>query len=320
MGTPTSIEVRRFGLAKETTRGTAVTPAAVWMAVDKDSEIDFTTKLIEDPALRGVNARFPAIAGPQMAQGHIKAPVRAQNIGEFLRMAIGAPSSAQQGVTTAYKHTFTPASTIQLPSYTFHLDRGLSVKKYNLGVVSKLKFSGAAEGLVLMDAEVMAQNEASGDIGTPTYAEAGQLEFFHTTVKFAGSAPSTPIVKSWSVELDPGVIPFRPLNQTQYPADFLARGPYKVSGDMVLYFEDETERAKFIAATNTTLEFVIDGANIASSYDYMLDILCSQVRYKAFPFGDEDGLLGAKVKWEAYYDTSTSAIAVVYIINTKTTY
>lgn len=434
------IEVRQLALAKESVRGTAVAAPTSFISLTKDSEIAFTTALSEDPALRGVNARFPSFPGIQEAAGTLKTPVRAQNMGEFLHMLFGTATSdveqasfvvttgsndtidfnigagnlvatiaagtyvagtnqttnpslckavydaivAAEGVGTytvsfntttgfftitrsagtfqmkfltgpntaktaagllgfatvdqtgaitytssvvqnpPFKHLFTQGQVTQLPSYTFYANRGTNVtkKQYNLGSMNKLKFSGSHDGPVEIEASIMAQQEATyGGAWSPTYSESGVLMFSDTTVKFAGSAPSVPDVKAWSVEYDPGLKPYRPLSQTQYPQDFLAAGPFMAQGDMTLYFMDEVERAKFLAVTQTSLEFIAAGAVVAGgTVKYTVDLLFPSVEYEAFPFGDEDGFLGAKIKWRARYSTGSTTVATAFVINKKVSY
>ena len=438
----TPIEVRQIGLCKESVRGTVPTAPASFLSLTKDSEIDFATKLIEDPALRGVNARFPSFPGLQDAKGPLKTPARAQNIGEFIQMLIGNPVSTEQtyitivtgtndaldvldnatviegvlaagaypmgsssavvgsfckaiktaldavatggatytvtfsagvltvtrsaatfkflfgtgtnkakapyapmGFTAAdttaaisqvstiplyapFKHVFTSGQVTQLPSYSFFIDRGAfnggakDIKSYNLGSMSKLKFSGSYDGPVEMEASVLAQQEATyAGAWSPVYNESPVLMFNNSVVKLAGSAPSVPNVKSWSVELDPGMKEYRPLSQTQYAQDFLAAGPFNAQGDMVVYFMDEVERAKFLAATQTALEIAITGSLVGSSaQNYTLDVLLPSVEYEAFPFKDQDGFLGASVKWRARYSAASSFVAQAYIINSKSSY
>ena len=442
VATPT--EVRQIALCKEGSRGTAeVTPNA-YLSLTKDSDMDFTTKLIENMQIYGLNARLPSFPGQQGAKGSFKTPVRAQNVGEFINMCFGpAASSTVQnyvtvvlntndfidftvgagsqvhaqiapgvyplgatsadvgsylkavktamelaaggstytntlssgnmvitqnastfvingatgtnkaktaltnmgfalvdttgaiaqtgtlgGVIAPYKHTFTTGQYTQLPSYTFYIDRGAfnagvkDIKQYNLGCLEKLKFSGANDQPVEMDATLVAQKEAAfPGVWTPAYSESSVLMFNNSTVKVAGAASSVPNVKNWSVEFDPSVKEYSPLSQTQYPLDFLAAGPFLASGDMTVYFMDEVERAKFLAVTQTSLEFLIAGGAVGnSSSNYTLDVLLPSVEYEAFPFKDEDGFLGASVKWRARYSATSAFVAQAYIINSKTSY
>ena len=437
------IEVRQIGFAKEGTRATAESVPTSFISLTKDSEIEFATKLIEDPALRGVNARFPSFAGPQDAKGALKTPARAQNIGEFLQMILGSPVSTEQAsfvVTTGvndtmdfdigagalsftlaagtylagqtqadagslcallyagfhgadavstytvsysrstglftitsnaatfdlkfltgshtaktvapligfavadktgaqtytgtvvqtppFKHVFTSGQVTQLPSYTFFIDRGAfnagakDIKQYNLGSLSKLKFNSSFDTPVELEGTVMAQKEAAyGGAWTPVFHESPVLMFNNSTVKLAGSASAVPNVKSWSCELDPKLVEYRPLSQQQYAYDFLAAGPYDAQGDMVVYFMDEVERAKFLAATQSSLEILIEGSVVAGgTVKYTLDLLLPSIEYEAFPFKDQDGFLGAAVKWRARYSTGSAFVAQCYFINSKVSY
>ena len=87
---------------------------------------------------------------------------------------------------------------------------------------------------------------------------------------------------------------------------------------MKVYFMDETERAKFIAATATSLEFLIEGALVGAAIKGTLDLSFPVVQYEAFPFGDENGFLGASVKWKALGSIATGAyvpVVTAYVIS-----
>ena len=304
----TPVELRQFGIALETTRGTVAAAPTRFLSALKDSNLDFATKLLKDPALRGYNAAFPSFAGAQEAKGPFKSPARASSLNELLKMALGAPTTTEPQVG-AWQHVYTQGqpNPPQLPSYTFFINRqfadasGNKVKAYNLGSLTKLKFSGKDDSPVEVEASLMAQQEATyAGAWTPVYAESPALMFSQTVVKVAGAAAAVPNVKEWSVEIDPGVKPFRPLSSAQYPSDFLAAGPYMVKGDMTIYFMTEAERNKFITDTMTSLEFITTGGAVGATVaNYTLDLLMPNVEYDAYPFGDEDGFLGAKVKWNA---------------------
>jgi len=437
VATPT--EVRQLALCLESVRGTVPAAPSRFLSLTKDSNLDYTTKLLADPALRGYNAQFASFAGAQGAKGNIKTPVRASSIGEFLKMLFGAPTAGVEqssftvtlnvndtldmtedggsefhitltpgtyiagqtdadagslcallktlieagngastytvaysrttnkftltkntgvfvikfatGVNTAknaaallgftvadtasaiaatsdsvtaappFKHSFTQGQTTKLPSYSFYINRGLSTKQYNLGQVEKIKFSCKDDAPVEMDATVLAQKEAAyGGAWSPAYRESPVLMFSGNTVKVVDNAPAVPNIVEWSLDLEPGVVPYRPFAQTQYPNDFLARGPFMASGDMTVYFMDEVERAKFIADTLTSLEFICAGTPVVAgvAVNYTLELSFPNVEYSAFPFQDVNGFLGAKVKWAAKGATSAGAfvpLATAYLIN-----
>jgi hypothetical protein len=227
--------------------------------------------------------------------------------------------------TPPFKYTFAQGQIAQLPSYSFFINRGFTdisgntIKGYNLGQVAKLKFSGKDDAPVEMEASLMAQLEATSAISwSPNYFESPVLMFSGTTVKVAGAASAVPNVPEWSIEMDPGLKAYRPLSQQQYPYDFLAPGPFKASGDMVVYFMTEVERNKFINDTLTSLEFLCQGALTGGgTVKDTLDIVLPNVEYDAYPLADEGGYLGAKVKYKAVgaFSGSYTPLATIYVIS-----
>jgi hypothetical protein len=444
MTVATPIEKRQVGLALESVRGTVPTAPTKFLSLTKDSNLDFATKLLADPAIRGYGSQFASFAGAQEAKGPLKAPVRASDIPYLLKMLLGAPTSsveqASYVVTTgvndkidfnigasqlhatvaagtyvagqtqadnpslckaiydaivaaeavgtytvsysrttglftitrsagtfqivwntgtnkatsiasligfstaadstgaltyssstaawaAWKHIFTQSLITQLPSYSFFINRGMNdlsgnpTKSYNLGTLAKLKLSGKDDAPVSYEASLMAQQEATyAGAWSPSYVETPVLMFSGTTVKVAGSAPAVPNIKDWSLDMEPGIKAYRPLSQTQYPNDFLATGPFKLSGDLGVYFMDEAERAKFVSDTITSLEFLCQGAVINNgTIKNTLDLSLPAVEYHAFPFGDEDGFLGAKGKFSGVGSIAAGAyvpLVTAYVITT----
>ena len=95
MSVATITEIRQLALASEgSSRGTLAAAAARYLSATKDSNIDFTTKLLPDPALRGYNAAFASFAGAQEGKGPFKSPVRTSSICELMKMLMGAPTAS----------------------------------------------------------------------------------------------------------------------------------------------------------------------------------------------------------------------------------
>lgn len=313
-------ESRVMGLKKEAVRGTAEAAPDRWRAIMVDTELEYTLALIEDEARRGISARFPKAPGVKAGTGAIKFPVRASEIGEFVHMATGAPVSTLVSTALAYQHVFTvPQSSIQPPSYTLWLNRGVVSKRYSLGNISELTFSGDQEGLAQMEASVMFKSEDTDSTDTPSFAnESEEFTSYQASLKIDGVANVQ--VKSYSFKLENGLFPQRTLSLSQDIKDLLAVGPFKVSGSFDIYLEDMTQRDKFLAATQSSLELLIEGDIIEDAAKFTLKILCPKIKYTAFPFGDMDGLLGASVEFEAEYDLATSKLADFTVINKVVSY
>jgi len=163
------------------------------------------------------------------------------------------------------------------------------------------------------DAELLGLDESAGDIGVPVYTdEAIPLTFQHVTVKLGGVAMTN--IKEWSLSLDSGLFAKRNPGQ-QVAVDVLAPSRMKIEGSLTVYFEDETERAKFIANTTNYLQFLIQGDTLAGNTKEAVDLNLYSITYKAYPYGDLDGLLGAQATFEASMSPADGKMVQVDLTN-----
>ena len=217
-----------------------------------------------------------------------------------------------------HKHTYLLPAGVQPPTYTFFIDRSLGVKKYNGVAVKKLSLKGNADGFVQHDTELLGLDEAAGDIGSPVFTdEAIPLTFAHVDVKLGGVSMTN--IKEWSLSLDSGLFAKRNPG-SQVAVDVLAPARMKIEGSLTVYFEDETERAKFIANTTNYLQFLVQGDTLAGSTKEALDINLYKIAYKAFPYGDLDGLLGAQATFEAVFSATDGKMVQVDLTNKVASY
>ena len=315
-----SVEQRRFGLKKEGTRGTAESAPSAWWPIDKDTKFNYDLNHLKDDALRGIPDMYPSVAGPLNGTGKLKLPLDAQACGELFYSLLGDVSSAQQGGSAAYKHTFTrDLDSIERTAYTFFMDYGTSiVKKYNLGVVKAITLTGPVDQLVTMDADILFKSEADGSIGSPSFPTQRYMAFPHTTIKLGGVANTD--IRSWQLKIDGGSQPLRTLSQSQDIANILVKAPLNITGNFVIYFQTDAIRDAFLANTTTTFQALIEHDIIASTYKYTVDINLYKIQYKAVPFGEQEGLLAANVDFDAVYSTSDSKTIQVDVTNAATAY
>lgn len=314
-----SVFQKRFGLVKESVRGTAETTPTVWFQPLMDSEMLPKLNFTQNDELRGLSmGMLPPIPTYLEGLGTMKMYLRPSEIGEFLHMFIGDAGSAQQGGSAAYLHTFTPGVIIQPDSYTIFVDRNLSVKKYNFCQVKQIKISRSPDKPILFEAGIMFDQEAAGSIGSPSYAQSGALTFQHDTFQIAGSSNTK--VKNWDVVLDNGLVPLRTTGQQQGVSDFLAT-QHTAQISFEVYFESETEFAKFIAGTSTSIQITVtDTVAIASTYKYSLDLLFDDVTYTVYPRENSDKILSAKVTAQANYSIANSRQYRLQLQNASTAY
>ena len=318
---PYATEQKYLALGKESVRGTAVTPSR-YIPVGKDTELDYKLELVEDAQVRALLERFPAKAGRLVGVGRISnLEIAPDMAGELIYSLLNKVATTHSG-TLAYLHKFTKDSTVlQNQSYTIHIGRGLNTKMYNLGVVKSMAFKGTGDGKVTADADVLFQQEAA-ETFSPSPSWASQLTplmFYNTKLTFDVTDDTTTI-KDWNLTIDNQAFAKWVLNQKQYCTDILCSGKLQVSGGFTAYFEDETRRGDFLAGTSQKLVITCTGDLIETSNYNELIFTLPKVIYKAYPFGDVDGLLGAAVTFDAYYDLSSSETIDIQLQNTNTSY
>jgi len=314
------IESKYIALGKEGTRGTAVIPSR-YIAVARDSEFDYKLSLIEDDLVRGIFERYPPQAGIKDGTGRIsKMDVTSLNCGEIFYSLLGTLTTAHPG-TLAYKHTILKNnSSVQNQSFTFHIERSLVQKQYPLSVVKSVTITQSADGKTTMDADILFKSEdAEGFSLSPTWVDPKPFMFYQNTVTI-DSTPNVTAIKDWSLTIDNQSVPLRVLSGSQNIVDVLTIGKLLVSGAMTVYFTTEADRTKFLANTSATLKFSLVGALIEATYYNQLDIDLKEIHYTAYPFGEVDGLLGASVTFNAYYNVSGAKTLQIDLTNIITAY
>lgn len=313
-----SEESKALGIAKESVRGTAEAAPARFLAIAKGDPFDYVPEVIEDEQLRGSKIRIKPQQGRKNGTGRISLDAEPHSIGEILLGILGQVSSAQQGATTAYKHTFTKMATLQHPSYTTFIDWGIGVKEYNMTTFKSLTLTQADGGILKAAVDLMFKAEATAAAITPTWIVPAPFTFNMLDVKIA--TVSDVNVRDFSLVIDNGAYAQKNFNQSQDIADFLVKDKPKITGSFTVWFASEAERVKFLANTATTLELVWTGSQISGAYYNALDINLYQVHYKAFPFGFVDGILAATVNFEAYYSIDNSKEIQIDLTNEITSY
>ena len=315
---PYAIEQKWIGAGKESVRGTSVDPTR-FIPVGADSEMEYKLSLIEDEQVRGMLEKFPPQAGIKDGTGRIGGvDVTSTIIGELLNSLMGKVVTTDLSLG-AYKHVFTRETEVLLPSYTIALYRGLNAKKYPLGIVKSMAFTGAVDGKLIADCEVLFKTEEAYESpATPTWEDPKPFMFFQTDFKIAGSSDTN--VKDWTLTIDNGSVAQRTLNQSQDVKEILSFAKMLISGTFNIFLENETERTKFLDNTSTSLEIVLTGGLIGGENYHKLDIIIPQVHYSAYPFGNLDGLLGVAVSFNGYYKLADTKSLQIELTNNIVSY
>jgi hypothetical protein len=209
-------------------------------------------------------------------------------------------------------HTFSDSG-ITKQSYTFFLDRSIGVMGYNLGVVKKLGLKCSTDGMIEAEADVLFKGEATGSIGTPAFPTQKYLGFQSVTFEVAGSTNTN--VKEWDLNLDNGAKRHAVFSQSQEASEFVCAERFNVEGGFTIYFDSLTERNKFLANTAVALRILCEGEVISGAIKHTIDINIYEAHYKAFPYGEDSGLLAAKASFDGFYSVGDSKQIDVAVTN-----
>lgn len=253
-------------------------------------------------------------------------------IGWWLKLALGALSSAAQGGTAAYKHTYTPADAIA--SFTLWLLRGGNQQvKVPYGTVLSLELSQALDDVLRSTVRIAGQKDLiATDFGSSSYSTLDPFHNFMLEVSISGATTgqaaqvhNTVITIDNGIDLSDG----RVHGSRFYNA--VVTGKRTVSGSMDIWFDDDSEYEKFWGAAaavtpgNTTavvpLIFTWDtGIEADTGYNYALVVTVPDAVYEATTVNLSGNRIVQHIDWYAEYDTGISAEVKVELTNTKTGY
>jgi len=312
---PYPIENQVFGFKKESHRGIAEPAPDKFLAPGSEASFDYKSLLVPDSQLRGIKEPFPSSPGITEGSGTLPAlDVEPQTIGDLLYGCLGGVESQQPDAAnspTVYIHTFRPKNTAKFPSFTFFVDRGISVKKYPLTVFKKLNITGSVNGKAQISADVLFKTEEPSSNFTPTYNTPKPLMFYQTEFKLNNILNQD--VKSWFITIDNGSSAYRTLSQSREPKDIISSGKFSIEGGYEIYFETEDEREKFLNNLPQTINITLTGDVIEDAYKNKLEINIPKAKYTAYGFGTLEGLFGSAVKFNAEF-APASGFSIEFIL------
>lgn len=311
---------RYIGIGKETSYGTAVAATRYVEAVDT-FQPDPGVVILDPVAQR---ARKDKVLTKFRARGNIGAwEVKPEDIiGEALYGVLGAVSSAQQGGTSAYKHTFTPADTIK--SWTLRKGVELNELVYPGCLFNQLTFQTRHPEILKAILEVFGVGAAPSKVslGTPTFSALQPFVYHQCTITLAGSDKST-LVYDASVVINNNI----PINRGGHGNKYIPKirvGDRVVNGKLSTYFDETDQYDAFIAGTEFTLNLKWVGATIEGSYKYTLELDLAKCVYRSRGAPEIKSIkepLAVDAPFDALYKTdSYNAEMKAYLTNTITSY
>ena len=319
-----------MGLAKEVTRGTAVSTAAFWTPWN-DLTLDEKKEFATDEQSYGIiedSVNLTQIK--KWSQGSIQGNVQDQSSGLlFYSMFGGYAHALHSGETTVYDHTFTVGESAQHQSLTFFLHDPLSAADYSYanGVVEKLEINMALKKFIDFNATVKALSGASQSTFTPSTTAENRFVPQYLTAKFAATyagigSGTTVALKSAKVTINANVEDQDVLGSTS-PADFLNK-EFTVDGTFEAIWKNEVDfKTAFMGPTPQAMRLDIKNTDVtlgtSTNPELILDFAKVTFQELGRPFKVKD-LVYQTMKFKAVYSTTDTLMMKATLTNAVTTY
>lgn len=318
------------GIARETTRGVAVTSPAFWIPF---SELDFDEKDLKviDEQSRGVieDSVGQSIV-KQWAEGALKAPIADTHFPLLLYALLGTlvTTDNPDANPVVKDHTVTVAQSAQHQSLTFLLDDPLSGQDYThaLGMVSGLEIAYEQGKFIEYAATLRAKKGATATL-TPAATSENRFLPKHLTFKLAATqagldAAGATVIKSLTLRLEQNVEDDDVLGNIA-PADFLNK-QFMIEGQLEAIWQNESD-FKTTALAGTVKAMRLDLKNtdvtIGTAANPQIKIDLHSVIFKEItrPVRLND-LVRQTLSFKAHYNTTDSKMIQIVCTNVQASY
>lgn len=324
---------RKFnlGLAKETTRGTAVA-AAFWMpllSVANDDEISLVTN---ESSVGVIEDSIGADKTAERSMTEIEGRLNNSGFGLIVLAALGTEGTPALvgGESLVYDHTFTVAESAQHPSLTISISEpnatGASSLRYVLNMLDSLEVEAEIEKYAIYKAKFQGNKNATAT-NTPSY-EATEYAFlpqhgeFKLATNLAGLDAASAInirklnfIVSKNIEEDRALGSLASIDRLN--KQFAIDGTVEIIYDARTYIDTnllgDVYRAMRVRFTNTDAT-IGTSANPRMTFDFARTKF-SEIARKI----DLNGIVTQTLKFKAFYSTADSAMVSVVIRNLQST-
>lgn len=292
------------GIAKETTKGTAVS-ATDFIPVAKDSlkPADIYDPLF-DQGLRGSNVmNYNYIQGRARSTFDFGGAVFADTIGYALAGIMGAVSTS--GVSAPYTHTIsllnslTSGTDTQPISYTLTDFYAVNVRQFPGCQFSDFSLKFNADGMLEYDAKTTGWVSNTTSDPTPTFSTVLPTPVWRGTVSIGGSSVSTSM--EGNIALKRAVTPIYGISNTQNPYQVFL-GALEVTGSIKFVMENDTELTRFL--TNSQPAIVLNWAYGAGASALQIQATITKGAYTTAVIDRGDDFVTVSIELNAQGNTT----------------
>jgi len=318
-----------IGIAKETVRGTYVTPSAyipartptgIKVAVDK-APIRETTG--------GGMGSTGSIVVQKRAEGDLEFNLRSRTIGFLLLSLLGKATSSVVVASTVYSHLFEILlGNPQFPSLSLALSQlGFQDYKYAKSLVKSLEISTPVNDLVTAKASFLSSNEETvADVTVAFSSTDHYFRPFDVVIKVAAdvaglaAAPALAL-KEFSLSIDNNARVNQNIGELT-PSDLLAL-MHEINGSFVMDYTAETYRDAYVAGTYYAMSMTLTRTDIdlGSGNSPSLSIVMPKISFESREADRPiDDIVTDNVEFIAHHDIVTGYGIRATLVNDQASY
>jgi hypothetical protein len=257
---PLQNSVRSYlGVAKETTKGTAVTTPVGYIpvAANKLKAVTVIDPLLDEGLRGSVTTNHNWIPGRKYSTIEFGGPTFPDTFGWPLAGILGTDATTGTNPYThvvSLKYASAANADAQPTSFTFVDFNGVNARAYAGCQISDLTLNFSADGLLEYDAKATGFGSAVATTPTPVFTTVTPVPVWKATVTIAGSAVA--YATEGSITMSRSVTPIFGIANTQDPYQVFL-GPLEVKGQLKFAMESDTELARFLAQTSANLPSIV---------------------------------------------------------------
>lgn len=319
-----------FGVAKETTRGTAPGSATYYIPFE-DLNFDEKQSQAQDAQAYGVIEESIGMSKiKEWAEGALKAMIGDKHFPLILYSLFGslATTDDPDSDPTVKDHTITIAQSAQHQSLAFYLDDPVGAQDYihALGVIDSLAINYERGKFVDYDAKLKSKKGSTATL-TPSVTTENKFLSQHVTFKLASTqagldAVSAIAIKSLKLNINQNIEDDDVLGNIA-PADFLSKS-FVIEGDMEAMFQNESDfKTQFLANTAKAMRIDLKNTDvtIGSAANPQVKIDLYKVIFKELSKPVKIGdLMMQHLSFNAHYSVSDSKMVQIVCVNTVASY
>lgn len=311
-----------IGIAKESSRGTPVVPSQwiPWATVSFGDKVEYAT---EESAMGRIEDSDDSFAMVKYGQGTIEADVRAAYLGLILTNLLGAAPSSSGG--PPYTHTYTLANTNQHTSLSLLIQDKTNtdiIKMFPLSMIDKWTMKAEPGKIVTNSIDFTSLGGRDWTTQTSSFTALGskflaQHLSFKVAANLAALTASSPInVKSLELTVEKNLL--RNDVAGSVAPDDINNQQIKVSGSVLLTYEDSTWLDYMLAETDRAMEIILNAGSSG-----ILTLRMPLVRFmnweKDMPLNE---IAKQKIDFVCHYDAAnaTAVISTCTLTNAVTSY